>query len=329
MANQKLTALTEETTPVDADLFYIVIDTATTPASRKITFQTIKDNIPSSDPAVGTMSNGKISVTVVSNDLVVAVVTAAGATPSASDAVKANIAGTVYTITSALSITIPDATNWFNSGSAELATLAVPYFTYLVDDAGVPALTIGRKSHYTVVESGMATTTSEDHIYGYSGFTDGDDMINIGYFEAVLSAAAGHVWSAVANVISQPTFFSNVMSWNPVFDGFSADPTSLFSRYYIVPRSLFFTHRAGADGTSDATNFTFTLPMTPKNITNNTYQGTANIRDNGASLTSLGRVAFLNSAGNVASVFSNAASGTWTASGGKRIGGMQFTNMEI
>lgn len=42
MADQKLTALTAETSPDDADLLYTVVDVPTTPLSRKLTWTTVK-----------------------------------------------------------------------------------------------------------------------------------------------------------------------------------------------------------------------------------------------------------------------------------------------
>lgn len=45
MANQKLTALTEGTTLLDADLLYLVKDVATTPVSRKITGANLKAGV--------------------------------------------------------------------------------------------------------------------------------------------------------------------------------------------------------------------------------------------------------------------------------------------
>jgi hypothetical protein len=61
MADSKLTALTEETAPVDADLLYLVDDVAGTPTSKKITWANIKAAIRSalvSDTAYGSGWNG-------------------------------------------------------------------------------------------------------------------------------------------------------------------------------------------------------------------------------------------------------------------------------
>lgn len=65
MADAKLTALTEETTPVDADLLYLVDDVAGTPTSKKITWANIKAAIRSalvSDTAYGSGWNSGTTV---------------------------------------------------------------------------------------------------------------------------------------------------------------------------------------------------------------------------------------------------------------------------
>lgn len=77
------------------------------------------------------MINGKIDVSVASSDLTVAIKTLSGNNPSTSEPVYVRIGDTVRSITSALSVTRNDGTNWFNSGSAELATFEVDYFVYL------------------------------------------------------------------------------------------------------------------------------------------------------------------------------------------------------
>jgi hypothetical protein len=50
MANQKLTDLTATTTPVDADLLYVVQDVATTPVSKKVTVSDFKSGLEPSLP---------------------------------------------------------------------------------------------------------------------------------------------------------------------------------------------------------------------------------------------------------------------------------------
>jgi hypothetical protein len=264
------------------------------------------------------MQNGKLSVTASAGALTVSVKTLAGTDPSASDPVYININGAMRSITAALSITIAAGTNWFNAGGNETKTLLVPYFVYLVDDAGTPALTIARKSHYRVVASGMATTTSEDHIYGYSGLTDGDDMINIGYFEATLSAGAGYTWTVPTftsdNLRHEPTYSSRWMTWTPVVTGYSANPTSVSYLYRVRDGQQYdIDMLEDTAGTSNATTKTYTMPFVSLG---KTYLSLVSPQD-GGTLKAAGLLR-CNSGLNTADAFLSAF-GAWTNTGNARI----------
>src|SRR6185436_10289424 len=80
----------------------------------------------------GYMVNGKLSVTVASNNITVAIKTKSGGNPSTTDPVSVWINGSYRRITAALSVTKNAGTNWFASGSAELATKEIDYFAYLI-----------------------------------------------------------------------------------------------------------------------------------------------------------------------------------------------------
>lgn len=214
----------------------------------------------------------KIVPSVASNNLTVAVKTLAGNDPSATEPLFFKIHDTIYSVTAALSITINAGTNWFNSGGSELATLAVPYFVYVVYDSNsaVVALTIGRKAHYRIVASGMTTTTSENHIYNYANFTDGDNMANIGYLEATLSAGAGYTWTVPTftgnNLRHEPTYESQWMTWAPTYSASGSltytSVTSNVAKYKIASKRLLPSLKAtGTLGGSASTALYATLPM--------------------------------------------------------------------
>lgn len=219
-------------------------------------------------PGVGTILNGKLSVTVASNDLTVALKTLAGTDASASNPILANIDGTIYTITAALSITIADGTSWFGAGSAETGTLAVPYFVYLVWDSNssAVALSIARKPYFNLVSETDGTATSNDYLYDKAAFTSTDPIINIGYFEAVLSlTGTGHLWTVPTfvtgrNLKHQKTEVSQWCSWTPTITGFSANPTLVCS-YRINVNAVDFSVANGGNGTSNAATFTITFPL--------------------------------------------------------------------
>lgn len=66
MADQKLTQLTEETTPAGADLLYLVDDVAGTPASKKVTVENLKTAVqPTEEELKGAATyNGAMTGTV-------------------------------------------------------------------------------------------------------------------------------------------------------------------------------------------------------------------------------------------------------------------------
>ncbi len=279
MANKRLTTLTEATTLAWNTLMYFVLDPAGTPESRKAQLLTLLSLFNSAAPD-GAMLNGRISPTVSSSDLVVAIKTYAGTDPSATDPVYVKINGTVRSITAALSITLADGTNWFNSGSAELGTLEVDYFTYLVWDSNSSAVAVaisrlpfGR----TVNATDFSTTnTSEKHLSGYSNYTVGDDVVNIGRFAAILSlTGTSHLWTVPTytnlNLVNHPIFETRVLTWVPthtrVTTPYTNVPTVSSADYQIVNTFIKIDERHTQNATPGGSGFQrFTLPITAGNI---------------------------------------------------------------
>lgn len=176
----------------------------------------------------GRMYNGKLSITVSSNDLIVALKTLAGTDPSTTDPVYVRINGSVRKCTAALSKTLADGTNWFNSGSAELGTKEVDYFAYLIWNT-TPAtdiidIGISRLSHLTVYSEGSSTTTSERYLTysNASAPTATDNIVNIGRFAATLSlTGTGHLWTVptytTSNLIQRPCFETRWLDYQPAY----------------------------------------------------------------------------------------------------------------
>jgi len=214
----------------------------------------------------------KIGVTVAANEITVAVQHEDGNNPSTDRPLYFKIGDNLRAVTGALSVSIPKATNWFNAGGAELGGQVVPYFVYVVWDSNstAVALTISRKAHYRVVASGMSTTTNENHIYGYSGFVDGNNMVNIGYFEATLSLGGGYLWSVAtfttANLRSIPTFESQPVSWTPALSrlggAYSNLPTLIYATYQVIGDRVYYGTTYTQHGTPGSSGYqTVTLPF--------------------------------------------------------------------
>jgi len=152
---------------------------------------------------------------VASNNLTLAIKGKDGNDPSSTNPVYVSIGGTPRAITSALSKTLNAGTNWFNAGSAELATKEIDYFVYLGYNAtdGV-VLGFSRIPYANEYDDFSATTTNEKYcaISTITNAAAGDDYVNIGRFAATLSAGAGYTWSV-------PTFTNKNLIQRPIFLG--------------------------------------------------------------------------------------------------------------
>ena len=112
----------------------------------------------------------------------------------------------------------------------------------------------------------MSTTTSENHIYGYSGFTAGDDMANIGYFEAVLSlSGTSHLWTVPTftndNLRHEPTFDSQWKTWTPTASASGSltytSVTVNHAKYKVVPYGVKYKVRTSGTLGGSASNTLF------------------------------------------------------------------------
>ncbi len=237
-------------------------------------------------PPEATLINGKFVASVSSNNLTVALKGMDGNDPSASNKVYVRIGDTVRTVQAALSVTKNAATNWFNSGGSELATLEVDYFVYLGYNA-TDGVVIGfSRIPFARQYSDFSVTTTNEKYAAISTITTAastDYYENIGRFAATLSAGAGYTWTVptftAINLIQRPTFETRWLTWATVFTGFSANPTGGTKQYKITGNQLLFTIYGMSNGTANATTCSFTLPITP--ATAQEFGGTVQVNDNG------------------------------------------------
>ena len=218
----------------------------------------------------GTMLNGKISVTVASSNLTVAIKTLADATPSVTDPVYIRIGDTVRALTSALSGTADAGTNYMQMGDAGLATREIDLFVYVGYDTTTSSFTIN------VARVPYATIFAEINHVGAaelgSLFSNPDDATPIevvGRFAATLSAGAGYTWSVPTftfkNLIQRPIYETRWLVWLPTYTGFSTAPTGT-GNYMIDGKKLTISLNSG-DGTSNATTFTYSVPLDAETTT--------------------------------------------------------------
>ena len=310
MADTKTSALTVFS--IDAeDLLYAVDDPSSTPTSGKILASSLMFN------------RYKLVVTVATNDLTVKITHPDGNNPSSARPLYFKIGDTVRSATAALSVTLTDGTNWFNSGSAELGTLAVPYFVYVVWDSNssIVDIAIARKPHYKIVAASMGTSTNDNYISDAGNYTAGDDMANTGYFEAILSlTGTGHLWTVPTftndNLRHEPTYRSRWVTWLPVpnaDDGYSAVPTATVYRYMVDHYDCVYEIQETTGGTSDQTYKKYTAPFTAATVTNMYWTGFISAPQDNGSYGANGFVQ-IQSNSNVMTM-NRSALAAWTASG--------------
>jgi hypothetical protein len=144
----------------------------------------------------------------------------------------------------------------------------------------------------------------------------------------ILPIVASPGGSPVTKKITLANFLLSAVSfqtWNPTLTGFSANPTSCVYRYVLIGKLCTLFIRQATPGTSNGTGFTITLPFTAAAIANMAWWvATAGNTDNGVLLSGAG-AAYIASGGTVLNLFSNAAAGSWTASGTKGCFGMGIT----
>ena len=228
----------------------------------------------------GFLLNGKIVPSVTSDNLTVALKTLAGTDPSASNPIHIRIGDTVRTITSALATTVPAGFNFYNSGSAELATKEVDYFVYLGLVTADSSIKIGfARIPYATSGADFNDTTGGVNNDKYvrwdataSVLSAGIGAVeNIGRFSATLSAGAGYTWSVPTftstNLIQRPIFetrrLTSTVNWVGSVSNPSIGNGAIESYYTLVGREL--THRmrlnCGSTTSYGAGNYAFSSPF--------------------------------------------------------------------
>lgn len=216
----------------------------------------------------GYMVNGKITRTISSNNIIVAIKTLDGNDPSSSNPVHVRIGDTVRTITAALSVTKNAGTNWFNAGSAELATQAIDYFVYLGYNAtdGV-VLSFSRIPWGRIYSDFSATTTNEKYaaISTIANAAAGDEYELVGRFNAILGVSTSFNWSnaGVPFVNSLPIRETRWLFWTPQFTNLTVGDGTLLAKYKISGDRMIDFHMTFQLGSTSAVSTSpfATLPI--------------------------------------------------------------------
>ncbi len=231
MADKKITEwYTANPITLDpGDIFPLTEDTGTTPATGAAKVgQLMRDYY-------------KISVTVSSNDLVVALKHLDGTDPSTDRPLYFKIGGSVRAVTAALSVTKADGTSWAALGSVELGTLEQDLFVYLVWNTNLTPDAVdifwSRKSTGRLYSDFSATTTNA--LYAAINSTAPaatDDCVNIGRSAATLSlTGTGHLWTVPTytnlNLVNHPIYETRNLSWSPAYSNLSAGDGTVVTYY--------------------------------------------------------------------------------------------------
>jgi len=150
--------------------------------------------------------------------------------------------------------------------------------------------------YFVVVDSSFSVDTTTVTVTGGDDYTLADEAITDNFY------------SYAANPQGYPGWFN----WAPTFGGFSASPTTGTAKFAVVGRTCTILLQYIA-GTSNATSFTFVLPIA--SLIGGRYQA-ARVTNNGADSLTPGMVEFL-VASTTANLYRDWGGTGWTASGGK------------
>lgn len=200
--------------------------------------------------------------------------------PTPSNPIPVWIGGVLRYITGALSVTVNAGTNWFNSGSSELATREIDYFLYIGFNTSTGNLNIGlSRIPYGRIGSDFSFTSTNEKgiLLSEVGFAGTDNVVNIGRFAATLSAGAGHTWTVPvftnANLIQEPIYETRTLQWQPVYTGSGSLSfgTIVYSnfRYKLIGHSIFYT--IAVQGTTSGTASTTIEISTPFEISSHLF----------------------------------------------------------
>lgn len=220
--------------------------------------------------------NGKISRTVASNNLTVAIVDYDGNNFSSLNPLVYKIGDTPRTITGALSVTVnagaASGTGTFNAGNTKFAAKEIDYFVYLgwrASDSSVFILV--SRIPYATTYADFSSTASNEKYGAYSGTAPAstDAVVNIGRFNATNSGTGSYNWSVPATsiVINHPIFETRPLAYTPAWTSSGTQPAigngTLVGTYILVQRKvdLYMSWVAGSTTTFGTGTYAFSHPL--------------------------------------------------------------------
>lgn len=188
---------------------------------------------------------------------------------------------TPWAYASTTTITVPtDATTFYDVGDKVRLKQGGGYKYFYVSAVGATTLTVYGGSDYTVANAAITDVeVSKDE---------------------------------------NPLGFPGAFNWAPTYTGFAVTPTNVVARFFIKARHCFCNVRMGTAGTSNATNFQVSAPLTAATIANqywgNSLWSTVN---NGVQIGQPG-VIYIGSGGTGFQLDLDASGALWTNANGKK-----------
>lgn len=273
-------------TVVDETITAIEIDISPKGYASELDFSDLK-------APEGFLVNGKIVPSVDSGNLTVAIKTLAGNDPSEDDPVYVRIGDSIRTLSSALSLTLPAGTNYFNAGSSELATNEIDYFVYLgwKESTETVGMVISRIPYGAVQDDFSTTATNAKYGSGAASQLESESQVEvIGRFAATLSAGAGYTWSIPtftnANLIQRPIYETRWLDWSIVWSAggsmtYGSISTNI-SKYKIKKDTLYWDiDVTGTTGGTAHNQIYGTVPFPRKDSVGYTQSGFGRVYDGG------------------------------------------------
>ena len=185
--------------------------------------------------------------------------------PTTTKPVKVQIGWVIRTITSALSYTEIVWQNYYNLWSAELATKEVDLFVYLCQDTLVNTITIAwARIPYWITKADFDFSWFDREKWlNTVNNTSTDKVVNIGRFNAILSATYDWSIPATSVIINRPVFETRKLEYIPQFSN-SILSWYNYAYYQIISNRMYVWFNAdNRTFTSWSWSASVSLPFSP------------------------------------------------------------------
>ncbi len=219
-------------------------------------------------------SDYTFSLSLASNNLTIALKRYDGTDPSVSQPLDIRIGNAILSITSALSVTITAAMgDIFTLDSRKIQGYDCQLFVYLINNNGTPQLGAAVNPNLQTVASpfrdgvGQTGTVTQNNIVMSGTRNATNTCAVIGRVNAQQLDDNSWWTPTVNNIFNGPIYETDWLYFLPVYTGFSSSPSSPLLYKLRKNEITVKTEEIGAGGTSNAADFTITLPFSCSSLT--------------------------------------------------------------